>query len=58
MTGLNRKRLGMGHSKLMNMKRKRSTNIQDALANKVKVFLSRDDNPRMLPGKKDGKGIV
>ena len=59
MTGLNRKRLEMGHSKLMNMhKRKRSTNIRDALANKLEVFLSRDDNSRMLPGKKDGKEIV
>ena len=59
MTGLNRKRFGMGHLKLMNMpKRKRSTNIRYALANKVEVFLSRDDNSRMLSGKKNGKGIV
>ena len=39
MTELDRKRLGMGHSKLMNMpKRKRSTDIQDALANKIEMF--------------------
>ena len=39
--------------------RKRSTNIRDALADKVEVFLSRaqDGNSGMLPGKKDGKGI-
>lgn len=59
MTGLNRKRLGMGFSKTMTIPmRKRSTNIRDALAKKVDFFLSRDDNSRMLPGKKDGKGIV
>ena len=57
MTDFYRKSLGEGCSKSMTMPpRKRSTNLRDVLADKVDQSLYRDDNSRMLPGKKMVKG--
>ena len=53
MTGFDRKSLDEGCSKSMTIPlRKRSTNLCDVFADKVDQFLCRDDNSRMLPGKK------
>ena len=59
MTGFDRKNIGEGCSKSMTIPpKKRSTNLRDVFADKADQFLCSDDNSRMLPGKKDGKGLI
>ena len=59
MTSLDRKKLASTKSKcLASPSKKRSTNILVTLSSKVETFLSREDNSRMMPGIKDGKGLT
>ena len=59
MTNLDRKKLSLNNTKhLSTLLKKCSTNIMVQLASKVASFLSRDDNSRMMPGKKDGWGQI
>ena len=59
MTNLDRKKLSLNNTKhLSTLLKKCSTNIMVQLASKVASFLSRDDNSRMMPGKKDGLGQI
>ena len=56
---LDRKKLPLNDTKhLSTSLKKRSTNIMVQLASKAALFLSRDDNSRMLAGKKDGLGQI
>ena len=59
MTNLDRKKLSLNNTKRLSTPlKKRSTNIIIQLTSKVASFLSRDDNSRMMPGKKDGRGQI
>ena len=59
MTNLDRKKLSLNNTKhLCTPLKKRPTNVMVQLASKVASFLSRDNNSRMTPGKKDGRGQI
>ena len=57
-TKLDRKKMTLSASKLIiNCTRKRKNTLKSTMSSHIVAFLERDDNSRMIPGKKDFKTV-
>ena len=57
-TGLNRRKISLSCTKLItNFSRKRKNTLRSTMSGHIIEFLERDDNSRMMPGKKDFKTV-
>ena len=57
-TGLNRRKMSLSCTKLIsNFSRKRKSTLRSTMSGHITEFLERDDNSRVMPGKKDFKTV-